>query len=172
MAAGPPMRPTGVWARTSAIGVPVQPALVSWPFQVGLSGIQISGSSALGSLSSGDDVLHGARGDLDVDARLVGVDVLDRLLDQVLHDRGGGQRDDLGDAVGTLGLAAGTAHREEADQAHDEREREAAQDEGLGGAAGATGTVRGSRTRSRAQSSRRDSWRSSHRGVDRRSGRD
>ncbi len=51
MAAGPPMRPTGVWASTSAIGVPVQPALVSWPFQVGLSGIQISGSWASGSLS-------------------------------------------------------------------------------------------------------------------------
>ncbi len=46
------MSPTGVWARTSAIGVPVQPAAVSWPFQVGLSGIQISGSSALGSLRS------------------------------------------------------------------------------------------------------------------------
>src|SRR6478735_2006910 len=51
LAAGPPMRPTGVWARTAATGVPVQPALVSWPFQVGLSGIQISGSAALGSLS-------------------------------------------------------------------------------------------------------------------------
>ena len=28
-AEGPPMSPTGVWARTSAIGVPVQPAAVS-----------------------------------------------------------------------------------------------------------------------------------------------
>src|SRR6188768_764794 len=51
LADGPPMRPTGVCARTSSMGVPVQPALVSWPFQVGLSGIQISGSAALGSLS-------------------------------------------------------------------------------------------------------------------------
>ena len=50
-AAGPPTRPTGVWARTSEIGVPVQPAAVSWPFQVGLSGIQISGISASGSAS-------------------------------------------------------------------------------------------------------------------------
>ena len=34
------------------MGVPVQPALVSWPFQVGLSGIQMSGSWASGSPSS------------------------------------------------------------------------------------------------------------------------
>ena len=46
------MRPTGVWASTSAIGEPVHPAAVSWPFQVGLSGIQMSGSWASGSLSS------------------------------------------------------------------------------------------------------------------------
>ena len=76
----------------------------------------------MGSPSSADDVLHGARGDLDVDAGLVGVDVLDGLLDQVLHHRGGGHRDDSRRrSRPPSGLAAGAAHREEADEADDEQ---------------------------------------------------
>lgn len=89
------------------------------------------GQLGIGVAEQCHHVLHRAGGDLDVDAGLVGVDVLHCLADQVLHHGRGGQRDLLGDAVGAPGGVAVAAHGEECDEGEHEHQRESAHTKGL-----------------------------------------
>lgn len=89
------------------------------------------GQLGIGVAEQRHHVLHRAGGDLDVDAGLVGVDVLHCLADQVLHHGRGGQRDLLGDAVGAPGGVGVAAHGEECDEGEHEHQRESAHTKGL-----------------------------------------